>query len=234
MSKSSKSLFVSPETICEECNTEMGGMFFTQSSMARGNIYHLILSSMFNSEDFICSNYVADFLQQDHEEVKQAMRELHEVNNSAFELEEGTGYEPPAMTEAGRSLFEQPLISLAENGLFYDTLLEFYPKEIIDLATTKEWIEKEEGQNNSKLFVSPGPNRDNCENICNWLHRVEYSLPITAYEKHQLLNTGVVSVGPISHIILLRQGIDFPTDLDGVSRIWFKMADFHKKSLIDE
>ena len=233
MGESSKSLFVSAETICKECNTHMGIMFFGRLCITRVNIYHMILSSMFNSENFVSSNYVADFLQQDHEDVMQAMRELHRINHSVFELEEGTSYQPPIMTEAGRSLLEQPLISLVENGLFHDIFLDHYPREIINLATINQWIQTEIRENDSELVVSPGPNRAVCENICKLLQRVQFSLHVTTYEKHLLLKAGVVSTGPVSHIIILKQGIDFPTDLDGMSRIWFKMANFYLKSLIE-
>ena len=230
MSKLSEGLFPSSEKICKKCNTALEDLFYGHSCFTEVHIYQMILSSVYNCSDSVCSNYVADVLHLDHEEVLQAMRELHRANDSAFELEDDVDNKPPVITQAGRSLLEQPLISLAENGLFYNTFLEFYPREIINLATTNQWIQTEIREDIRQMFVIPGPNRVSCESVCTLLHRVDYNLNLTMYEIHLLLSYGLISPGPIFPILLFKPGMNFPSTVGEVNQIWLKMVDLHIKS----
>ena len=212
-------------TFCERCSIRNTNLFgFPQFNPSL--IFQRILNDILKSNEGVAySSIIADSLHQDHNDIANAMKELHCAYPDVFVLEESRGNAPVQITELGKLILNKPLLQTVKNEMYYESFVTTYQRTLSNLAIDEGWMVTTASHENGKGFkVIPGPNTSGYEFIQNALMSYfTFNRSISSLSMHKLFDFDLVGPGPNIITFHLKKGKRFPHDQNELFEIWLSM-----------
>ena len=183
-----------------------------------------ILTDLFETDECVSSNDVAESLMKDHLCVMTAMNQVYNDQTHLFGLR--INFRPGSieLTADGRTFYENPLMQMASTGISEADFRQIFSEAFCERVVREKWVEIVRLNEKPVPFLIFGKNGDSGEILYEAAIRLAHKHPLSENLKQQMLEAKLAARGSMLRILQIYKKASFPRDQNVVNRLWLWLS----------